>query len=203
MVEEKAWNAHGISDGYGYAFTVTVTKNQSASGLLHTLKTDILHLSRGGFTVIIPKVTFNFTRVTIKIGGNSLPDPVASQFFKGCLSNFTFQGTGIISTYFRQYPKNTNPVRGKETFIKSGHGFSNVSEPCDDVMTTTGPQTTAPSTTEHQSSSTQSSTSQSNATTSSGKYATATTPSSSSNNKNHIAIGTLFFSIWLSFMAKK
>ena len=150
----------------------------------------------------MPKFTFNFTRITIKIGRNGLPDPVASQFFEGCLSNFNFQGTGIIITIFRQYPLNTNPIRGKETVNKNGQGFSNVSEPCDDFMTTTGPiKTTAPSTTEHQRSTTLSSTKQSDVTTPSGTYSTSTTPSSNS-NKNQIAIGTLFFSTWLPFMIK-
>ena len=109
-------------------------RNTSASGWKFSIVTDIAAVS--AFAIEDVNANWNFSTIKINIGGN-IPDPVSAGLFEGCLSDVAFQGRDIISTYFKQYPNNTNPVRGKETFVNGGHGFSNVSERCADAMLTT------------------------------------------------------------------
>ena len=208
--EEKQWNAIGISEGYAYAFTVTVSKQRSASGLQHRIRVDMPPISGAGFTVIISNVTLNFTSIKIKIGGNS-PDPVGAQYFEGCLSNFTFKGVDIIRRYFAEYPNNVNPVKGRPTFVKNGHKFSEVAELCDDVLATTrptesgGPSTTTPwsSTLPRNSPSTKTSTRENNGTISpSVKTAVSPTLPTNDGNSHQIFGLTLIFSSWLALIAK-
>ena len=196
--EEKRWNAPQISEGYAYSFTVTVAKNESVIGSQYTIKTDIPAISRSGFSVVISSNTFNFASIKIKIGGNS-PDPVRAQFFEGCLSDFTFQGIDIIGTYFKQYPNNTNPVRGEEVFVKNGHGFSNVSESCDDAMTTTGPvRSTELSTTAISNPKT---TASWNSTTTRRANWTPSSPLPSNTNNIQALLEVMLFSVWLTNIA--
>ena len=50
--------------------------------------------------------TWNFDNITLFIGGYK---GTSKTQFKGCLSNFVFDGVSIIDTYFDQYPSNENP----------------------------------------------------------------------------------------------
>ena len=123
----------GGSSGYLLNFTIHVSEvPYSNLSYFYIFDTS---LSRGDYTSFRKKR--NFDNITLYIGGYKQSID-SGAFFQGCLSDFTFQGVDIISTYFQQYPNNTNPVRGDLT---TG-SFRNVAQTCSDALSTAQPTAT-------------------------------------------------------------
>ncbi|XP_065061152.1 uncharacterized protein LOC135688293 isoform X2 [Rhopilema esculentum] len=143
VTETKDWSSPLINTGYAFSFSVSVkAQGLNASGSAYSINASVTGALRPSVTLVPFGRKWNYGNVTIKVGGNGPLDPIGAPFFRGCLSDVTFKGVDIIKEYFKQYPNNTNPTRGKEMFIRDGHSFSNVSQICDDVMSTAKPTST-------------------------------------------------------------
>ena len=123
----------GGSSGYLFSFTIHVSETSDGNGTYrHTVNPS---LSVG--TTTVDNTKWNLDNTTLYIGGYKQSID-SGAFFQGCLSDFTFHGVDIISTYFQQYPNNTNPVRGDLT---TG-SFRNVAQTCYDALSTAQPTAT-------------------------------------------------------------
>ena len=141
--ETKDWSSPLINTGYAFSFSVSVkAQGLNASGSAYSINASVTGALRPSVALVPFGRKWNYGNVTIKVGGNGPLDPIGATFFRGCLSDVTFKGVDIVKEYFKQYPNNTNPKRGKQMFIRDGHSFSNVSQICDDVMSTAKPTST-------------------------------------------------------------
>jgi len=140
-------NRNGIADatsGYLFSFTLVVTQTVVNGIYNHNFYSS---LNSARWTVQ-DYTKWNFDNITLYIGGYKQSIKSGS-YFEGCLSDFTFQGVNIINTYFQEYPRNTNPIKGTLTV----GNFSNMAEACDDAVSTAPPTVTStnvtPTTTSH------------------------------------------------------
>jgi len=117
------------TSGNFFSFTLVVT--QTVDNGIYGHKVDLSHTA--GLTVK-DNIEWNFDNITLYIGGYKQSIKSGS-YFEGCLSDFIFQGVNIINTYFQEYPRNTNPVKGALTV----GNFSNTAQTCDDAVSTAPP----------------------------------------------------------------
>ena len=125
---------NGGSSGYLFSFTIDISETSSGNGTYRHTVNPSLSIAM----TTTDNTKWNLDNITLYIGGykKSIESGI---YFEGCLSDFTFQGVDIISTYFQQYPNNTNPVKG----ALSAGSFSNVAQTCNDAMSTAPPTATA------------------------------------------------------------
>ena len=123
-------------------FTVTVSQIRINGSYHHSVNTTISG-SKSHITTSRDNVTWDLDKMELFVGGYANSKSfIGVTYFFGCLSNVMFKGVDIIATYFRQYPKNTNPVRGNRV---GSPPFSTAMQNCNDVTTSTStPSTVGP-----------------------------------------------------------
>lgn len=128
-----------LNTGYEYDFTCTLSQTMRTNATFYrSIRISVTGLS--GAAVSVPSSErWNLDTMKIFIGGYS-KSMANGKLFQGCLSDFMFQGTDMIGTYFSQYPTNTNPVRSSFTVGQ----FSNVAQMCGDLKRTTPAPKTQP-----------------------------------------------------------
>ena len=132
-------NLTGITSGFVFHFNLEISETlNDKGGYDHNVKTtfDELPSKTITYTYDNEKEAWNLDNATFFIGGYN---STSENYFKGCLSDFIFDGVDIIETYFDQYPNNLNPTKGQ---LEVGD-FSNQPETCEDLTTTS---TVAPTT---------------------------------------------------------
>ena len=133
--------SHKLNTGYEYGFTCTLSQTMPTNvTFLRWMRIHVSGMTPFGQSINV-RESWKLNTMKIFIGGYSRSIG-SGQFFQGCLSDFMFQGTDMIGTYFSQYPNNTNPVRSPLTVGQ----FSNVAQMCGDLARPTPGPTTQPAT---------------------------------------------------------